>query len=162
MSADVKTAEFKPLELNERNVNTLYKRCLHDESNPFEECYHVQVLRPEICGRISEWIQLSKNKVSAYESTIRYLLGQIKAFHVATDTFALQEGFMRYDETIWTKEYDVLFKMYSLGIASVSISDFVLYKDIIGAVKSSKCVPTLSPKDPNYAAWWEEHKGEWE
>ena len=161
MSADVKTAKFRPLELNERNVNTLFKRCLHDESNPFEECYHVQVLRPEICGRTSEWIQLSKNNVSAYASTIRYLLGQIKAFHVDTDTFALQEGFMRYDGTIWTKDYEVLFKMYSLGIASVSISDFALYKDIIGAVKSSKCVPTLSPRDPNFETWYakyiEEH-----
>ena len=22
--------------------------------------------------------------------------------------------------------------------------------------------PTLSPKDPNFPAWWEEHKAEWE
>jgi len=22
--------------------------------------------------------------------------------------------------------------------------------------------PTLSPKDPNFPAWWEEHKFEWE
>lgn len=22
--------------------------------------------------------------------------------------------------------------------------------------------PTLSPKDPNFPAWWEEHKSEWE
>ncbi len=22
--------------------------------------------------------------------------------------------------------------------------------------------PTLSPKDPAFPAWWEEHKGEWE
>ncbi len=22
--------------------------------------------------------------------------------------------------------------------------------------------PTLSPRDPNFPAWWEEHKAEWE
>lgn len=22
--------------------------------------------------------------------------------------------------------------------------------------------PTLSPKDPNFPAWWEQHKSEWE
>lgn len=162
MSADVKTAKFRALELNERNVNTLYKRCLYDESNSFEGIYPVQVLSPKHCGRESEVVRLSEDKISAYKTIIRYLLGQIKAFHGDNATFALQEGFMRYDGTVWTKDYDVLFKLYSMGLATVSISDFSLYKDIIGSVKSPDCILTLSPRDPDFPAWWEEHKAEWE
>jgi len=26
----------------------------------------------------------------------------------------------------------------------------------------SSFTPTLSPKDPNFPAWWEQHKAEWE
>lgn len=158
MSVDVKTSNFRPLELSERNVNTLYKRCLPDESKSFEEIYPVQVLSPQHCGRESEVIRLSEDKIAAYKTIIRYLLGQIKAFHGDNETFALQEGFMRYDGTIWTKDYDVLFKLYSMGLATVLISDFCLYKDIIGSVKSSDCIPTLSPKDPNFEIWYEEYK----
>lgn len=154
MAENVKNTNFRPLELNERNVQTLFKRCLLDENNPSGECYPVQVLNPQLCGRSSELIKLSKDNVESYAETIRYLLGQIKAFHGSNDTFALQEGFMRYDGTIWTKDYDTLFKLYSMGISTVSISNFSLYKDVICSVKSSKCISTLSPKDPNYQEWF--------
>ena len=30
------------------------------------------------------------------------------------------------------------------------------------SVISSELKPTLSPEDPNFPAWWEEHKSEWE
>lgn len=158
MSVDVKTSNFRPLELNERNVNTLFKRCLPDERNSFEGLYPVQVLSSKHCGRESEVVRLSEDKISVHKTIIRYLLGQIKAFHGDNATFALQEGFMRYDGTVWTKDYDVLFKLYSMGLATVSISDFSLYKDIIGSVKSTDCIPTLSPRDPNFSEWYEGYK----
>ena len=58
----------------------------------------------------------------------------------------------------WTKDYDVLFKLYSLGLSSASISQFVAHKDIIGSVKSPKCESTLSTRDPNFSEWYEEYK----
>ena len=154
MAENVKNTNFRPLELNERNVQTLFKRCLPDGNNPHTEYYPVQVLSPQHCGRESEIITLSKENVDTYAPMIRYLLGQIKAFHEDNNTFALQEGFMRYDGTIWTKDYDVLFKLYSMGLSTVSISDFSLYKNVIGSVKSPDCIPTLSPRDPNFQSWY--------
>ena len=47
---------FKQLELNERNVNTLFKRCLPDEEELKSRSFlkNAQVLIPQICGKESE------------------------------------------------------------------------------------------------------------
>ena len=145
---------FRPIELNERNVKAIFKRCLADENNSSQGVYFSQVLRPEKCGKTSETIKFSKEMVDSYSQTIQYLLGQIKAFHDTRESFALQEGFMRYDDTFWTKDYDILFKLYSLGLSSASITSFVAYKDIIGSAKSPECIPTLLPRDPNFQSWY--------
>ena len=168
---NVRIEKFRTLELNERNVNTLFKRCLAEEPeiSNLNLYYTSQVLKPNYTGRNSESIKFSRERINTNTRTIQYLLGQIKNFHIpAGDTgvsaIALQEGFLRYDDVIWTRDYDALFALYHLALCSASISDFVLSNSnqIIGATKSPKCTPTLSPKDPNFPAWWEEHKGEWE
>ena len=159
MSVDVETNKFRPLELNERNVKATFKKCLANEDNIKEGVYYSQVLDPEYCGKTSELVRFSKENVDLYTPVIQYLLGQIKAFQDSSrESFALQEGFLRYDDMFWTKDYDVLFKLYSLGLSSVSISQFVAHKDIIGSVKSPKCESTLSTRDPNFSEWYEEYK----
>lgn len=54
MSADVKTAKFRPLELNERNVNTLFKKCLPDEEELQNRASvrNAQVLKKEYCEKV--------------------------------------------------------------------------------------------------------------
>lgn len=154
----VPTMSNVAIELNERNVKILFKKCLSNGDNPAEELYLARVLKPEYCGKESEIIRLSKNSVLERKSMIQYLLGQIKAFHDDRESFALQEGFLRYDDIFWTKDYEVLFKLYALALSSASITSFVSYKDIIGSVKSPDCIPTLSPRDPNFSEWYEGYK----
>ena len=156
MSVDVKTSNFRPLELNERNVSTLFKRCLADE-NCNDVCY-AQVLIPDFTGRFSDPVKFSRAKIVANRQTIVYILGQIKSFHTSTEALFLQEGFMRYDNEIWTQDYDTLFKLYNMAMASAAISEWVLSGDLIGAIKSPICVATLSPRDPNFSEWYEEYK----
>ena len=158
MSAYADNYKFVPVELNERNVKAIFKRCLANEDNTKEGVYYSQVLRPEKCGKESELIRFSREMVDAYTPTIMYLLGQIKAFHDDRESFALQEGFLRYDDTFWTKDYEVLFKLYALALSSASITSFVSYKDIIGSARSPLCIATLSPRDPNFSKWYEGYK----
>ncbi|MBQ3532409.1 MAG: hypothetical protein IJA51_01765 [Oscillospiraceae bacterium] len=154
----IKTNKFRPLELNERNVKILFKKCLPNGDNPAEEVCLARVLKSEYCGKESEIIRLSKNNLLERKSMIQYLFGQIKAFHRDSSAFALQEGFLRYDGTAWTKDYDTLFKLYCMGLATASISDFAANKDIIGSIKSPDCIPTLSPKDSEFSEWYEGYK----
>lgn len=164
MSENVRIEKFRTLELNERNVNTLFNRCLPNEyevQNPFL-CYPTQVLIPEITGRKSQEVSLSKEKINANKNTILYLLGQIESFHSDREVLTLEEGLLRYDGVIWTKDYQVLFKLYHLCLSSDFLFDFSLVSEKLYALKNPVCVPTLSPKDPNFPAWWEEHKSEWE
>ena len=68
----------------------------------------------------------------------------------------------RYDGTCWTGDTDPLFKLGYLGVApEISLVNPVLVKDR-STVVSGMVKPTLSPKDPEFPAWWEEHKAEWE
>ena len=154
----IKTSKFRPLELNERNVKAIFKRCLANEDNTKEGVYYSQVLSLEKCGKESEIIRFSKEMVDAYTSSIQYLLGQVKAFQDYRETFALQEGFLRYDDTFWTKDYDVLFKLYALALSSASITNFFSHGELITSAKSPLCVATLSPRDPNFSEWYEGYK----
>ena len=159
MSVDVRTNKFRPLELNERNVKAIFKRCLANEDNTKEGVYYSQVLDPEYCGKTSELVRFSKENIDLYTPVIQYLLGQIKAFQDSSrESFALQEGFLRYDDTFWTKDYDVLFKLYALALSSASITNFFSHGELITSAKSPLCVATLLPRDPNFSEWYEGYK----
>lgn len=155
----IKTNKFRPLELNERNVNTLFNRCLPNEHEVQHFlCYSTQVLIPEITGRESQEVSLSIEKVNEYKSTILYSLGQIESFHSDREVLALEEGFLRYDGVIWTKDYEVLFKLYHLSLSCNYILDFSLASEKICSLKNPVCIPTLSPKDTNFSEWYEGYK----
>ena len=51
-------------------------------------------------------------------------------------------------------------KFILLGTVAGVIETFNMKKDTARFLKQVR--PTLSPKDPNFPAWWEAHKAEWE
>ena len=154
--------QFKPQELNEANVQAIFDRCLAKEGEDF---YNVQVLGSELTKNPSDIVQLSKQKMEENDQNIRYLLGQLKTIHLPdVKAITLQEGFFRYDNHVWTKDFDFLFQLYALALGCVYLRGFGKTKDgnITSLIDYNRCTPTLSPKDPAFPAWWEEHKGEWE
>lgn len=154
--------QFKPQELNEGNVQAIFNRCLAKDG---EEFYNVQVLGAEITKNPSDIFQMSSKEIKENDKNIRYLIGQLKTIHIPNvKAITLQEGFFRYDNHVWTKDFDSLFKLYSLSLAGVYLRGFGRTSDnnISSLVDYTHCKPTLSPKDPNFPAWWEEHKSEWE
>ncbi len=146
---------LRTLELHERSVRTVFKKCLANETNSNEGFYYSQVLKPDYCGLVSEVVKFSREAVDTYAPTIRYLLGQIKIFHSSEETFDIREGYLRYDGLLWTKDPEVLLMLFSLALSSASISPFVSLKGFTLSYKSPECIPTLSPKDPSFAEWYE-------
>ena len=158
----IKQEGFQPLELNEDNVQAIFHRCLAKEGEHF---YNVQVLGSELTKNPSDIVQLSKQKMEENDQNIRYLLGQLKTIHLPdVKAITLQEGFFRYDNHVWTKDFDFLFQLYALALGCVYLRGFSKTKDgnITSLIDYNHCTPTLSPKDPAFPAWWEAHKSEWE
>lgn len=154
--------KFKPQELTEGNVQAIFNRCLAKEGEDF---YNVQVVGSELTKNPSDIVQLSREKMEKNEQNIRYLLGQLKTIHIPNvKVISLQEGFFRYDNHVWTKDFNSLFQLYDLALGCVYFRGFGQTEDgnISSLIDYKHITPTLSPKDPNFPAWWEAHKSEWE
>ena len=105
-----------------------------------------------------------KQAISDNSKSISYLLGQLKSVHMKETHLPLEYGIVTYLDTHWTKQAEILFMLYELGISNGNIRPFVVQpanKDLL-LTKITALHSTLSPKDPNFPAWWEAHKGEWE
>lgn len=158
---------FTPLDLNEGNVQAIFNRCMAKEEKDSGDSFPIRILSKELTSKETPLVFLSDKNISLNDQNIKYLLGQINIFHKNyNNTLILQEGFKKYDGTFWTKDYDNLFQLYALALGSGYFRDFAQLTR--GAKKGSVVTmtatiqPTLSPKDPNFPAWWEEHKSEWE
>ena len=152
---------FRPIELNEANVQAIFNRCLAKEGEDF---YNVQVLGSELTKNPTDIVQLSRQKMEENDQNICYLLGQLKTIHLPdVKAITLQEGFFRYDNHVWTKDFNSLFQLYALALGCVYLRGFGQTEDgnITSLIDYNRCTPTLSPKDPYFPAWWEEHRGEW-
>ena len=158
---------FNPLDLNEGNVQAIFNRCLatEDEKETFDKSFCCQILKPSLTNKTSDEVILSREKVEQNRLNIKFMFGQILNIHGDCSAIGLQEGILKYDDTLWTKDYGIVFKLYCLAQSKGLITEFSAIPsdpNIISAIKASNVVPTLSPKDPNFPAWWEAHKSEWE
>lgn len=160
-------SKFEPIDLNSHNIQVVFNKCLATDEEKLDSNKHKkrQILKKQLAQRESEEISLSTEQTQNNKQTVQFLLGQIKNVHGKLPVITLNEGFVRYDDTVWTKDFDMLFRLYLLAQACGYLSDFGLLKNnpnLIAANKASDLTPTLSPRDPNFKAWWEEHKSEWE
>lgn len=158
---------FRPLELNEDNVQAIFNRCLATEEEKCSFMKHraLQVLKPLLTGKTSAEVYLSTEKIGENQKNIEFLFGQIKNIHYNNSAIGLQEGFITYQDTVWTREVENLLKLYALAQSKGLITEFSALPtdpNIISAIKASDVRPTLSPKDPAFPAWWEQHRAEWE
>lgn len=159
--------QFHPIELTEGNVQAIFNRCLAKEEKDSGDSFPIRILSKELTSKETPLVFLSDKNISLNDQNIKYLLGQINIFHQNyNNRLILQEGFKKYDETFWTKDYDNLFQLYALALGSGYFRDFLQLtegtKKGIILTRTATIQPTLSPKDPNFPAWWEEHKSEWE
>lgn len=75
----------------------------------------------------------------------------------------IEDFFENYLHDKWSTRKNLLLELLYLGNCDeiALIHPFNARKGITTRFKSA-IKPTLSPKDPNFPAWWETHKAEWE
>lgn len=152
--------------LDEGTVQALYNRCLATEEEKKDNalCRFVRLFYKDYTGIESGDICFSRDKINKNRKNIEYLFGQLKAVHTPKEgrILTLQDSAIKYDNTAWTKDLEYLFNFLNLASATGHFKDFTRKENTIYTDIATDILPTFSPKGPNFPAWWEEHKGEWE
>ena len=148
-------------ELTEANVQAIFDRCLAKEGCA-ETSYSHLYLKELGYEREDTGIVFDKKIILENRRNIEYLFGQLGAVHHGQ--LQLKEGdfSLSYSGKSWTVERASIMQLIYLSAAN----DIKIINKFIAKYQETplcKAVtPTLSPKDPAFPAWWEEHKGEWE
>ena len=155
---------FKPLELNEGNVQAIFNRCLATKNT--KELARATLFPPTRGYKegTEKLIYFDKEALLKNKKSIEYLFGQIQEVHVLQKEkrVNIDDYNTTYTGEHWTRDKAALLTLLYLGVSSdtLVISPFRAEDDT--SLISPRIRPTLSPKDPNFPAWWEAHKAEWE
>ena len=183
----IKTEGFHPIDLNEDNVQAIFERCLatdsttehiksvlyHEEWDYLKDSDLTEELVKELVKELNEklWytgsdhlILFDKKALLDNLKNIRYLYGQLIAVHWDTNSIHTDEDsdspvMKNYQGKIWTMNKGTLLQFFHLGVGSNTIYWFTRRGN---SGFKYKIPATLSPKDPAFPAWWEQHKSEWE
>ena len=95
-----------------------------------------------------------------------YLYGQLDSVHTGkylNERQLVTDFAVAYTGKTWTKNKWILLQLLYLGCNDtvVVILPFEKMKSNSTLIHPS-VKPTLSPKDPAFPEWWEQHKAEWE
>ena len=112
-------------------------------------------------------MQFDNAKLLKDKKAIQYLFGQLQEVHVYSKTSKKQDVTIddcnsTYSGTHWTRDKGILLKLLYLGVAPETLFISPFHADTKTSLISPQVTPTLSPKDPAFPEWWEQHKAEWE
>ena len=155
---------FIPSELCEDNVEELFNKCL---ANANTKEMATSFLFPTVLGYkqgSEKPIHFDKDSLLKYKKNIEYLFGQLHRVHNPNGTYKMSiDDFNKtYQNTHWTSNKATLLKLLYLGVVPETLVIAPFKADTSLSVIYPAVKPTLSPKDPHFTAWWEEHKREWE
>lgn len=150
--------QFKPQELNEENVQAIFNRCL--KTTATKDIEYATLFRKEFgYERTENPVHFDKDIIKQNIQTIKYLYGQLNLVHEGLFSINSDNGRVKYDATQWSQNKGFLMEFFHLGAGAHIMGPFIADGQKASLIKLK---PTLSPKDPNFPAWWEEHKSEWE
>lgn len=154
------------MELTEGNVHAIFNRCLRKEGS---KNITRTALFSTILGYSSEdelIVEFDKDTLLKDQANIRYLYGQSKVIHTGENKsrrLSVDDFRTNYRGTVWPQSKGSLEELLYLGLNdALALGSPISKKDNDTAIIRKDIVPTLSPKDPNFPEWWEEHKAEWE
>ena len=157
---------FHPLELTEGNVQAIFHRCLESKDTM---SIARAVLFPIFLGydRSEDIpIHFDQDILLKNKKAIMYLFGQISAVHTGkakNEAQTIADFMMAYSGNNWTNNRGYLLELLYLGSNRETAILFPFNKEKGDITRiAPEVTPTLSPKDPAFPAWWEEHKSEWE
>lgn len=156
---------FHPIDLTEENVQTYFDKCLATNDTPKEDISRSILFSRTLGYKIEdEFVFLfDKNKLLVNKKSINYLFGQLKSFHNKKEEMSIEEAFYDHSGKKWTNHKAYVLELLCLGCTHETLLLSPFNAETNSAVISSDIIPsTISPKDPNFPQWWEEHKAEWE
>ena len=156
---------FRPIDLNEDNVQAIFNRCLATEDT-LKEKVSRSILFSRTLGYTPEdeiVFYFDKDKLLDNRKSIEYLFGQLKNTHEKSENLRMQNASYNYQGRKWTDNKTHMLELLYLGctMETLLISPFYA-KSGSTSLAVERLHPTLSPKDPKFPAWWEAHKSEWE
>lgn len=160
----IKTDGFQAIDLNEWNVQRLFNQCIVTTNT---RNIAIATLFPTALGyeRSSEKIiHFDKQFLINNKKAIEYLFGQLYKVHNSDKTFKMSTDDFNttYTNAHWTSDKTTLLKLLYLGVSPETLAIVPFTAETSSSMISPRIKPTLSPKDPNFPAWWEGHKAEWE
>ena len=144
---------FTPIELTDENVQKIFDECLVDEKN---ENRMIALLYEE---STYDKLYFDFDRIKAYKKNIAYMFGQLKGAHLHEQMLLIPDLAIKYAGNSWVKNKASFMKFTYLGIVTSQISKV---SKKYGKTLNLSIKPTLSPSDPNFDSWWEEHRAEWE
>ena len=152
-------------ELTEGNVQAIFNRCLATDHTPKEQVSRSILFSRTLGYKPEDEIvfYFNKDKLLDNKKNIEYLFGQLKNAHEKNEYMRVEDAFCQYQGRKWTDNRAHMLELLYLGctMETVLISPFDAKTDAT-SLGVERLKPTLSPKDPAFPAWWEQHKGEWE
>lgn len=107
-------------------------------------------------------INFDKKTLHANKQSIDYLYGQLMLSHQKTETLTIDKVFYNYQGKKWTQNKVHLLELLHLGSTNETDKISIFNAKTNTAELNLTQIPTLSPKDPAFPAWWAAHKAEWE
>lgn len=157
-------------DLNEANVQAIFDRCSVIKDINERVAAQLFFMRLGYDEKEAITIYFDKDILLKNKKHIEYLYGQLSIVHSGEyilKASPIAKFVENYNGESWTQNKRALLDLLYLGSnqAVSSLSPFfrqvddVQYGDVARISPAIK--PTLSPKDPAFPAWWEEHKEEW-
>lgn len=151
---------FRPVDLNFDTVRAIFSECIPtaNVSKNITAVSLQQISRG--FPKDSEPVYFDTDKLDANKKTVRYLLGQLYAFHRGDVLLPIAVVLKKYNGYLWSKDKMASLYLLHLGMATGQFSG--------PSAENLSCLvfeiikPTLSPKDPNFPEWWEKNKSYWE
>jgi hypothetical protein len=152
---------FIPIDLNDGNVQAIFERCLAKPESK-ETSYSQLYVKQLGYEKEDSGLYFDKTAILSNRKTFEYLFGQLDVVHCQQVTLKVEDFFKNYDGSQWTHDKGSVMKLIYLGACEeINMLNMFIAKTNTTSVRDFY-KPTLSPKDPNFPAWWEEHKSEWE
>ncbi|MCD7734813.1 MAG: hypothetical protein LUH48_06775 [Clostridiales bacterium] len=159
----IRTNGFTPIDLNERNVQEIFERCLADTNTAETMGTYLFSRDFGYSEKEEDWVYFDKNKIKEEKQSILYLYGQLYAWHhlPQDQDYVLTPSSVskKYTGELWSRNSGILAEFLYLGRAINTITPFIKES---GSVMFLHFHDTLSPNDPKFPEWWKEHKSEWE
>ncbi|MCD8381932.1 MAG: hypothetical protein LUC30_03315 [Clostridiales bacterium] len=151
---------FEPIDLNETDVDVIFKKCLADENTTEKECSYLFSREYGYSKESEESVFFDRKRINENRNNILYLLGQTHPCHYYREENVTPKTIsQKYNGEIWTRNNGIIMELLHLARAIDELSPFnKATQDAILLIMKT----TLSPNDPNFPEWWKEHKSEWE